>query len=118
MQTFFSWLLFQPGHWTISYTENDKTLMDDFSGTPEEVTVRILIGEGQQPGEEHHYKNLKEGSFTCDLSYCSSQCYYLKVFINGELKFNKRIRVVKEALRLRCSFCWFHPLRCNWLNLN
>lgn len=78
---------------------NGKTLMDYFSGTPQDVTVRITTDEGQQLVEEHHYKNLKEGSFTYDLSYRPPQRYYLKVFIKGELAFNKRIRVVKELLR-------------------
>jgi len=72
----------------------DKTIMDYFSGTPQDVTVQIITDEGAQLVEEHHYKNLKEGTFTYDLSYRPAQRYYLKVFIGGELKFNKRIRVV------------------------
>ena len=68
--------------------------MDYFSGTPQDVTVQITTEEGAQLVEEHHYKNLKEGSFTYDLSYRPAQRYYLKVFIGGALKFNKRVRVV------------------------
>ena len=71
-----------------------KTIMDYFSGTPQDVTVQITTEEGAQLVEEHHYKNLKEGSFTYDLSYRPAQRYYLKVFIGGALKFNKRVRVV------------------------
>jgi hypothetical protein len=56
--------------------------------------VQIIIDEGAQLVEEHHYKKLREGNFTYDLSYRPAQRYYLKVFIKGELKFNKRIRVV------------------------
>lgn len=73
---------------------NGKTVMDYFSGTPQNVTVQIITDDGAQLVEEHQYKNLKEGTFTYDLSYRPAQRYYLKVFINGELKFNKRIRVV------------------------
>lgn len=68
--------------------------MDYFSGQPQDVTVQIITDEGAQLVEEHRYKNLKEGTFAYDLSYRPAQRYYLKVFINGELKFNKRIRVV------------------------
>lgn len=73
---------------------NGKTIMDYFSGQPQDVTVQIITDEGAQLVEEHQYKNLKEGTFAYDLSYRPAQRYYLKVFINGELKFNKRIRVV------------------------
>ena len=76
-----------------------KTVMDYFGGTPQDVTVQIITDEGAQLVEEHHYKNLKEGTFTYDLSYRPAQRYYLKVFINGELKFNKRIRVVDVPAR-------------------
>lgn len=78
---------------------NGKTVMDYFSGIPQDVTVQIITDEGSQLVEEHQYKNLKDGVFTYDLSYRPAQRYYLKVFINGKLKFNKRIRVVNEPLR-------------------
>ena len=72
--------------------------MDYFSGIPGDVTVQIMTDEGAQLVEEHRYTNLKEGNFTFDLSYRPAQRYYLKVFTNGELKFNKRIRVVSEPV--------------------
>jgi hypothetical protein len=78
---------------------NGKTVMDYFSGTPQDVTVQIITDEGAQLVEEHRYKNLKEGTFTYDLSYRPAQRYYLKVFIDSELKFNKRIRVVSETVQ-------------------
>jgi hypothetical protein len=73
---------------------NGKTTLDFFSGKEEDVTVQIITDEGAQLVEEHQYKKLKEGAFIYDLSYRPAQRYYLKVFIDGELKFNKRIRVV------------------------
>jgi hypothetical protein len=73
---------------------NEKTTLDFFSGKEEDVLVQIITDEGAQLVEEHQYKKLKEGNFTYDLSYRPAQRYYLKVFIGGELKFNKRIRVV------------------------
>jgi hypothetical protein len=73
---------------------NGKTTLDFFSGKEEDVLVQIITDEGAQLVEEHHYKKLKEGNFTYDLSYRPAQRYYLKVLIDGELKFNKRIRVV------------------------
>lgn len=78
---------------------NGKTVMDYFGGIPGDVTVQIITDEGAQLVEEHRYKNLKEGIFIYDLSYRPAQRYYLKVFINGELKFNKRIRVVSEPVQ-------------------
>ena len=72
-----------------------KTTLDFFSGKEENVVVQIITDEGAQLVEEHQYKSLKEGNFTYDLSYRPAQRYYLKVFIGGELKFNKRIRVVE-----------------------
>jgi hypothetical protein len=72
---------------------NGKTTLEFFSGKEEDVLVQIITDEGAQLVEEHQYKKIKEGSFTYDLSYRPAQRYYLKVFIGGELKFNKRIRV-------------------------
>jgi hypothetical protein len=42
--------------------------------------------------EEHHYAQLKEGVFTYDLRRYPKGRFYLKVIVNGEEKFNKRIR--------------------------
>lgn len=89
--------------WTAANTEasielyptrtNGKTELEYFSGEAKDVKVQIITDEGQQLVEEHLYKNLKEGSFMYDMSYLPPQRYYVKVFIDGELKFNKRLRV-------------------------
>lgn len=76
-----------------------KTELQYFGGTAQDVKVQIITDEGQQLVEEHLYKNLKEGSFSYDMSYLPPQRYYVKVFINGELKFNKRLRVERERIR-------------------
>jgi hypothetical protein len=78
---------------------NGKTTLDYFGGIAKDLTVQIITDEGAKLVEEHQYKNLKEGSFTYDLSYRPAQRYYLKVFIDGRLQFNKRIRVVDEPIR-------------------
>ena len=70
-----------------------KTELQYFSGKAQDVKVQIITDEGQKLVEEHLYKNLKEGSFTYDMSYLPPQRYYVKVFVSGELKFNKRLRV-------------------------
>ncbi len=70
-----------------------KTELEYFSGEAKDVKVQIITDEGAKLVEEHLYKNLKEGSFTYDMSYLPPQRYYVKVFIDGELKFNKRLRV-------------------------
>ncbi len=76
-----------------------STTMDYFSNKPEDVVVQLITDEGSHLVEEHKYYQLKEGVFTYDLSTRPKQRYYLKVFINGELKFNKRIRVVERLRR-------------------
>ena len=60
-----------------------------------------ITDEGNLLVEEHQYKELKEGLFTYDLSYRPAQRYYLKVFVKGELKYNKRIRVVEKQNNFR-----------------
>ncbi|TAD86649.1 MAG: peptide-N-glycosidase [Bacteroidetes bacterium] len=73
-----------------------STTLDYFSGKEEDVLVQIVTDEGSNLIEEHRYKSIKEGAFTYDLSYRLPQRYYLKVYINGVLQFNKRIRVEKR----------------------
>jgi len=73
-----------------------KTELEYFSGTPQDVKVQIITDEGANLVEEHLYKNLKEGSFSYDMSYLPAQRYYVKVFVNGVLKFNKRLRVERR----------------------
>lgn len=73
-----------------------RTVLEYFSGKTSDVKVQIITDEGLKLVEEHLYKNLKEGSFDYDMSYLPPQRYYVKVFVNGELKFNKRLRVEKR----------------------
>ena len=75
-----------------------KTTLDYFSGLPSDVTVKIITDEGARLVEEHLYKNVKEGSFVYDMSYLPPQRYYVKVYVDGDLKFNKRLRVEKRQL--------------------
>jgi hypothetical protein len=70
----------------------DKTTLDYFSNTPEDVIVRLVTDPLSKIVEEHHYKQLKEGVFTYDLKRYPKGRFYLKVIVNGEEKFNKRIR--------------------------
>ena len=69
------------------------TTLEYYHGTEEDVLVQIITDEGAKLVEEHHYKKLKSGNFTYDLSYRPAQRYYLKVFVNNQLMYNKRIRV-------------------------
>ena len=72
-----------------------KTTLDYFYGMPKEITVQITSEEGKLV-EEHKYLSIKEGIFNYDLSYRPPQRYYLKVIIDGEVKYTKRIRVVDK----------------------
>jgi hypothetical protein len=78
---------------------NGKTTLDYFGGIPKDITVQIITDDGGKLVEEHHYNNVSQGNFTYDLSYRPAQRYYLKVFVDGEQKFNKRIRVVDEPIK-------------------
>lgn len=70
-----------------------KTVLNYYSGKPQDVTVQIIKDEDGILVEEHLYKNLKQGWFSYDLSYLPAQRYYVRLFVNGELKFTKRLRV-------------------------
>ena len=71
---------------------NDKTTLDYFANKPEKVTVQLVTDPGSIVVEEHIYNDLKEASFTYDLSHYPKGRFYLKVIVNGMEKFNKRIR--------------------------
>ncbi len=72
---------------------NDKTTLDYHGNFPAEVKVQIITDPGEKVVEEHTYSNLTEGMFTYDLSRFSKSRFYLKVLINGEEKFKKRVRL-------------------------
>ncbi|MBX3254105.1 MAG: hypothetical protein KF862_08195 [Chitinophagaceae bacterium] len=70
-----------------------KTTLDYFGNIPQKVVVKLVTDPGGETIEEHVYESLKEGIFTYDLSYRPAQRYYLKVFADGKLVYNKRVRV-------------------------
>lgn len=72
------------------------TTMDYFSNAAGDVVVKIVADPGGEVVQEHAYPALRSGTFTYDLTARGPQRYYLKVFAGGELKFNKRIRVVEK----------------------
>ena len=70
----------------------DNTLLRYFANAASDVTVRLVTDPGGEIAEEHRYFNLKEGSFTYDLSHYPTGRFYLKVFVGNTEVFNKRIR--------------------------
>ena len=72
---------------------NDKTTFDYYSNFPENIIVQLVTDPGDEVVEEHKYYNLQEGVFTYDLSRFPKGRFYLRVLINGEEKFKKRIRL-------------------------
>jgi hypothetical protein len=70
----------------------DKTTLDYFANKPQDVIVRLVTDPVGKIVEEHHYSQLKEAIITYDLKRYPKGRFYLKVIINGEEKFNKRIR--------------------------
>ncbi len=71
----------------------DNTTLDYYGNVPAEVKVQILTDPGEKIVEEHTYSDLTEGVFTYDLSRFPKSRFYLKVLINGEEKFKKRVRL-------------------------
>ena len=74
-----------------------KTTLDYFGNKAGKVVVKIVTDPGDTIVEEHVYNNIKEAVFDYDMSYRPPQRYYVKVYIEGELIFNKRLRI--EAKR-------------------
>ncbi|GAA4750012.1 peptide-N-glycosidase F-related protein [Flavisolibacter ginsenosidimutans] len=72
---------------------NDKTTFDYSANYPEDVLVKIVTDPGDVVVEEHKYLQVKEGTFVYDLSRFPKGRFYLKVFINGQEMFKKRIRL-------------------------
>ncbi|MEO6916829.1 MAG: peptide-N-glycosidase F-related protein [Chitinophagaceae bacterium] len=72
---------------------NDKTTLDYHGNFPAEVKVQITTDPGDTVVEEHTYLNLTEGVFTYDLGRFPKGRFYLKVLIDGEEKFKKRVRL-------------------------
>jgi hypothetical protein len=70
----------------------DKTTLDYCSNKSEDVLIRLVTDPSGKIMEEHKYTQLKEGIFTYDLSRYPKGRFYLKVIVNGQEKFNKRIR--------------------------
>ncbi len=72
---------------------NDKTTFDFYSNFKEEIVVQLVTDPGEEVVEEHAYYNLQDGIFIYDLSRFPKGRFYLRVLINGEEKFKKRVRL-------------------------
>jgi hypothetical protein len=71
-----------------------KVSLDYFSNKLQNPVVQIIAdGGNNEVVEEHKYYNMKQAVLNYDLSYRPAQRYYLKVFVDGQLIFTKRIRV-------------------------
>ncbi len=71
-----------------------KVSLDFFSNKPQDPVVQIIAdGGNNEVVEEHKYYSITQALFNYDLSYRPAQRYYLKVFVDGQLIFTKRIRV-------------------------
>ena len=75
---------------------SDFTTLDYFANKTEDVTVRLISDPGKEVVEEHLYPKLKQGMFTYDLRRYPSGRFYLKVLVNNQEKFSKRIRYTAE----------------------
>ncbi|MCJ8165702.1 peptide-N-glycosidase [Pontibacter sp. E15-1] len=72
---------------------NDTTTFDYYANFPHDVLVQIVTDPGDEVVLEKRYQQIKEGVFTYDLSQHPKGRFYLKVYIDGEEKFKKRIRL-------------------------
>ncbi|TPE43909.1 peptide-N-glycosidase F-related protein [Pontibacter mangrovi] len=71
----------------------DTTTFDYYANLPHDVLVQIVTDPGDEVVLDQKYKQIKEGTFTYDLSHRPKGRFYLKVFVDGEEKFKKRIRL-------------------------
>ena len=75
-----------------------RVAVDFYSDSLQSPTVQIVSdGEGSKIVEEHQYHQIRQAVFDYDLSYRPPQRYYIKVYLQGVLVFNKRIRVVASV---------------------
>jgi alpha-L-fucosidase len=74
---------------------SDKTTLRYFSNRTEDVLVRLTADPGGEIVEERKYPALKEGAFDFDLKRFPYGRFYLKVIVNEEEVFNKRIRFIE-----------------------
>lgn len=74
---------------------SDKTTLSYFSNKAGDVLVRLVTDPGAEIVEERRYPQLKEGVFDFDLRRFPYGRFYLKVTINDEEIFKKRIRFVE-----------------------
>ncbi|OKL40055.1 peptide-N-glycosidase F-related protein [Pontibacter flavimaris] len=72
---------------------NDSTTFDYYANLPHDVVVQIVTDPGDEVVLEKKYEQLKEGVFSYDLSQHPKGRFYLKVYVDGEEKFKKRIRL-------------------------
>jgi hypothetical protein len=72
---------------------NGPTTFDYYANFPEDLVVQLVTDPGNAVVEEHRYPQLKEGTFTYDLSRFPKGRFYLKVLVNSHEKFKKRIRL-------------------------
>ncbi len=71
---------------------SDTTTLNYLANRPEDVKIRLVADPGGQVLEEHQYAALKEASLTFDLRRYAYGRFYLKVFVNDQEVFNKRVR--------------------------
>ncbi|QNE41951.1 peptide-N-glycosidase (plasmid) [Hymenobacter sp. NBH84] len=72
---------------------NGPTTLDYYANFPEDVVVQLVTDPGDAVVEEHRYPRLQEGTFAYDLSRFPKGRFYLKVLINGQERFKKRLRL-------------------------
>ncbi len=72
------------------------TTMDYFCNTPAAVVAKIVTDPGDEVVEERRLDRFREGDVEFDLTSRGPQRYYLEVFVDGVMKFRKRIRVVEK----------------------
>lgn len=71
---------------------NEYTKLIYSANKSADVTVRLVADPGGHTVEEHIYYNLKEGDFTYDLTHYPAGRFYLKVFVEDQEVYNKRVR--------------------------
>lgn len=73
-----------------------KTFLDFYSSIEKAISVKVYGDDGKTLIEEHNYPPARMANLPFDFSNRPPQRYYIKVFIEGEEVFSKRVRVVDK----------------------
>ncbi len=76
---------------------SEATTLTYFANTPSDVVVKLVTDPGDVIVEERKYTDLREGTFTFDLSRFDYGRFYLRVYAGGDEVYNRRVRYTEPV---------------------